>query len=216
MTSAMTSLEEAAIDMLQRYGSDGLAYSGGRPALDHLAGTCQILRSWNLDEAVCIAGLCHNLYGTRFFPGVAPLSDRARVAEAIGEGAERLVYLFCTLPLNALFEDGPPLLDGDAQPVSVAEHQALLHMLLANTLDQFPVRGGIQRAALTRQAPMWMRVQERLAPQVRERWQREATQLYRWRLFALMRLQLWDVMVRLGFGRAPEINQDARCKTLRT
>jgi hypothetical protein len=47
---------------------------------------------------VCLAGLCHSVYGTNVYRRVliSP-EDRISVRAAIGEEAEQLVYLFSTI-----------------------------------------------------------------------------------------------------------------------
>lgn len=47
---------------------------------------------------MCDAGLFHSIYGTVHFRHQSwPLSDRASIVQVIGDEAEGLAYLFCTI-----------------------------------------------------------------------------------------------------------------------
>ena len=71
----------------------------------HLVGNEQCLREWQkemgadvIDDAVCLAGLLHSLYGTQGYQAAQfPLEKRAQIAQLIGERAERLVYWTCAM-----------------------------------------------------------------------------------------------------------------------
>ena len=68
----------------------------GDTLLSHLRGTFELLDAWGNSRDACHAGLFHGAYGTEtYVPQTIPLSERARVRQAIGERAETLVYLFC-------------------------------------------------------------------------------------------------------------------------
>ena len=61
----------------------------------HLRDTESLLRAWGAREAVCIAGLCHAVYGTDGYnPALTGLDGRQRIAQLIGAEAEELVYLY--------------------------------------------------------------------------------------------------------------------------
>ena len=71
----------------------------------HLVGNEQCLREWQkemgadvIDDAVCLAGLLHSLYGTQGYQAAQfPLEKRAQIAQLIGERAERLVFWTCAM-----------------------------------------------------------------------------------------------------------------------
>jgi hypothetical protein len=70
----------------------------GRTLYTHLCGTHDLLRSWDNDNDVCLAGLFHSIYGTRvFLRRVWSLENRDTIRDLIGPKAEGLVYLFCVL-----------------------------------------------------------------------------------------------------------------------
>jgi hypothetical protein len=100
---AVDGCAQAALRALERRGS-GLIRHGRASFLHHLRGTYEILRRWRQPRHVCLAGLVHSAYSTDRFPdGVFDHGERAQVRELIGEPAERLVYLFCSIPRDELF-----------------------------------------------------------------------------------------------------------------
>jgi hypothetical protein len=65
--------------------------------LAHLQRTAAMLADWRASETLCIAGLCHAAYGTDGFnQALLELSERARLARAIGAAAEDLVYFYAS------------------------------------------------------------------------------------------------------------------------
>jgi hypothetical protein len=70
----------------------------GCSLLDHLRGTYELLPSWGAHEPVRLAGLFHSIYGmVHFRHQIWPLDDRPTIAGIIGDEAEQLAYLFCTI-----------------------------------------------------------------------------------------------------------------------
>jgi hypothetical protein len=90
-----------------------------------------LLRGWGAREPVCLAGLFHSIYGTVHFRHQSwPLSDRATIVNVIGDEAENLAYLFCTI-------DRPRVLVEKAAAGSrAAVLLDLLEIEAANLLDQ--------------------------------------------------------------------------------
>ncbi|EPX61711.1 hypothetical protein D187_010330 [Cystobacter fuscus DSM 2262] len=93
--------EDARVPMLAsalaERGSDRFQHSVGT-FRDHLLGTGRILRGWRQRSEICRAGMFHSAYSTQFFREhlFAPW-ERETVRELIGETAEALVFLFCTV-----------------------------------------------------------------------------------------------------------------------
>lgn len=55
---------------------------------------------------MCLAGLCHSVYGTESYTKQSvPLSDRKEFQKIIGEEAEELVYLFGCHQKKAFWEN---------------------------------------------------------------------------------------------------------------
>jgi hypothetical protein len=85
---------ELLCDWLATHGAAEQAHSG-RVLLTHLRGTWGLLQAAGLDEAVCVGGLFHSVYGTNVFkPVTVAHSERAAVRALIGERAELLAWLF--------------------------------------------------------------------------------------------------------------------------
>lgn len=62
---------------------------------EHLQSTSERLRRWGGDDALCLAGLFHAVYGTfGFDERLVDLKDRTLVVEIIGDRAEEIVYLY--------------------------------------------------------------------------------------------------------------------------
>jgi hypothetical protein len=78
------------LNQLKQLGCDSTAHMN-RDLLTHFQGTYQLLKKWGNQEAVCLAGLCHALYGTQNFPvALVPFLKRQEIAALIGEKAEKL------------------------------------------------------------------------------------------------------------------------------
>jgi (p)ppGpp synthase/HD superfamily hydrolase len=67
----------------------------GRTLFDHLKGVHDLLRDWDNDYDVCLAGLFHSIYGTNVFKHKS-LHDRGELVNMIGVKAELLVHAFAT------------------------------------------------------------------------------------------------------------------------
>ncbi|HEL3815306.1 TPA: hypothetical protein UMY79_002198 [Stenotrophomonas maltophilia] len=138
--------ERPSLQMLQEYLSllraDQVPHSG-RTLKDHLEGTGRILREWRCDEAVCIAGMFHSIYGTNVF-GFKRLgwSDRPLVGRMLGERAEHLVYLFCVSDRPGAFLEalGTGIIrhrtSGESFSAGVDVCAALLEIESANLIEQ--------------------------------------------------------------------------------
>jgi hypothetical protein len=113
----------------------------------HLKGTHDILESWGCSPQLCLAGLCHSIYGTESFSKApASLENRAYVQDLIGKEAEQLAYLFGAHIKESLWDN----LDRannyfiedrfieESVPVSCQELADLVTLTLANWLEQRP------------------------------------------------------------------------------
>src|SRR3954466_11056453 len=82
--------------MIERTGT--LRHSN-RPFYEHLRGVHDLLEQEGAPEYVCLAGLCHSIYGTNAFKQqAAQLAERALISAAIGEKAEWLAFGVCCRP----------------------------------------------------------------------------------------------------------------------
>jgi hypothetical protein len=94
---------EALRDLRQRRAD--LVVHGGRSLEDHLRGTYDVLTAWRQPSRVCLAGLLHSGYSTDAFEHcLYQIDDRSHIQALIGEEAEHLVYLFCAIHRQNLFD----------------------------------------------------------------------------------------------------------------
>lgn len=158
-------MDPRALDELARVTSASLTARGaarvrhsGRAFSKHLWNTYLLLRQWQLDDAVALAGLCHSVYGTEDF-AVALFAphERALLRDQIGAPAERLVHLFCAVPHKQILAVSYPDQIGAPSTTAISkdEHQALRYLLLANLLEQYGGPALSQRAVLVLTRPYW-------------------------------------------------------------
>jgi hypothetical protein len=147
-----------AEDFLKSRGAHRTPHSGAT-LWHHLAGVHEILQASGADEATCLAGLFHSVYGTTAFRlAIVPREERDAVARVIGPRAEALVWIFSTLSRPAALEES--LAPGaapceDRIQTSLDKRyvaQALLRLECANLLEQqvlfrFPRLLGFARSA---------------------------------------------------------------------
>jgi hypothetical protein len=126
-----------------------------RGLFDHLLGTRQLLVDWGLRLEVCDAGLFHSVYGTEYYqPAAIALSMRAEVRQLIGDEAELLAWLFCTMRRATLFDQNPGRngerivqhrRTGEWIPLTDTQFEDLVAMAFANSLEAFPRASWIAR-----------------------------------------------------------------------
>ena len=126
---------------------------------DHLLGTRQLLVEWEARPALCDAGLFHSVYSTEHYELKAiPLSMRDEVRQLIGDEAESLVWLFCMMRRETLYQNlrkdrdfsVQHRLTGEWIPLTEGQFHDLITMTFANCLEAFPrcpwnVRRNIRR-----------------------------------------------------------------------
>ena len=133
------------LDLLLELNTDTSRHSGGG-LLDHLRGTHDLLDDWGNDQAVCIGGLFHSIYGTQSYQTQsASLEDRQRIRAVAGERAERLAFLFAVSDrgefFTALDRDDATLwnrIHEQATPVAQDELRDLIEMEMANFVEFMP------------------------------------------------------------------------------
>jgi predicted 2-oxoglutarate/Fe(II)-dependent dioxygenase YbiX len=134
----------AVSDLIDRLGVANDAHSGSTLRA-HLEGTGAILARRGFPAHVVAAGELHSIYGTEFFtPSVLP--HREAVRAAVGEQAERLVWLFCRMRRSALRrarETGIlDLRDHTAEKITPDEWTYLEAIRAANQAEQWRPRDG--------------------------------------------------------------------------
>jgi hypothetical protein len=109
------------VQVLARHGASEIWHKHGT-FLDHLLGVWRILAAWRQPAEVCRLGLMHSIYSNSFVRmklfDAAHADERAAVRSVIGEEAERLVHLFCTIRREELLP-GPALFTGDGLRVGL-------------------------------------------------------------------------------------------------
>ena len=138
---------QRALDLLEEIGAEDTDHPRGTLS-EHLRDTYDVLVGWGCERDVCLAGLYHSVYGTEVFETASVALDaREKVREAIGADAERLVYLYCALARESLYDNlstgGPPYcvrsrLEGAELRLTRDEYAGLLTVDLANRLEQLP------------------------------------------------------------------------------
>ena len=86
----------AAASYLESVGTHNVAHSSDG-LLAHLKATSDLLQRWGNSDAICLAGLCHAIYGTDGFEvSLLDISQRDEVKAVIGTAAERFVYFYAS------------------------------------------------------------------------------------------------------------------------
>ncbi|MGW0824462.1 VOC family protein [Streptomyces sp. NPDC002845] len=128
---------------LKDRGTDRMPHPGGT-LLEHLGRVRRLLAEWGADPDVQAAGLCHAAYGTDGFDqALLPVTERAVLAELIGERAETLVHLYASCDRGFVY----PRIDGATEvtfrdrftgrehTVAETDLRAFLDITAANELD---------------------------------------------------------------------------------
>jgi hypothetical protein len=91
----------AAVAFLKSNKADSIEHSDGN-LLDHFAGTARLLEEWGNRPDLCLAGLCHAVYGTEGFQqSILEPSERDQLRVIIGEAAEAIVYFYGSAERNS-------------------------------------------------------------------------------------------------------------------
>jgi hypothetical protein len=142
--SVVVAVETSArmVDLLGSCGAATVAHPGG-DLLTHLIRTEQILRSWDEDDDICLAGLAHALYGTAGFAvELLPRTSRPIARAVLGDRAEALVYLYCSCDRAATYPalTSSPVVFTDrfahrSGVIGADEMHAFAAITIANELD---------------------------------------------------------------------------------
>ena len=100
---------DAMLDVVGREGAREIWHKHGT-FYDHLLGVWRILAAWQQPADVCRLGLMHSVYSNSFVRmkvfDAQQAAGRDSVRALIGEEAERLVHLFCTIRREELLPFG--------------------------------------------------------------------------------------------------------------
>jgi hypothetical protein len=137
---------ENRLRFLRNASTEGMPHSD-RGLFDHLLGTRQLLVEWEARPALCDAGLFHSVYSTEHYERKAlPLSRRDEVQQLIGDEAESLVFLFCMMRRETLYQNLRKGRDfsvqhretGEWTPLTEGQFHDLITLSFANCLEAFP------------------------------------------------------------------------------
>ncbi|MEV6749600.1 DUF6817 domain-containing protein [Streptomyces sp. NPDC051080] len=93
----------AAEKFLRARGAGEMPHPGGT-LLDHLIRVARLLGAWGADPDLQAAGLCHGAYGTDGFDqALVDTTERALLADLIGERAEALVHLYASCDRSVVY-----------------------------------------------------------------------------------------------------------------
>ena len=169
------------VDELKRRGAEAQPH-GRSSLLRHLCGTRDILVVWNQPERLRLAGIVHSVYATdAFSPALFDVADREAVRALVGDGAERLAYLFCAIRREDLCAqvrgrsgvvDAPLTLlnrrDDSVLALSRQDVGDLLVLYLANAADQACLADGGPTCWIASAAEVarWAKITAEVAPPI--------------------------------------------------
>jgi hypothetical protein len=87
----LSSKEESAISYVRN--KTFLLEHSGQSFFDHLYNTFLLLKSYDLPEDICLAGLFHSIYGTEFYKPNLNI-DELEITNIIGDRANRIIKCF--------------------------------------------------------------------------------------------------------------------------
>ena len=96
MIQVTNDLTSTKINFLKDAGTESMPHKN-QSLFEHLVGVRNKLKNMRAPDYVQDAGLFHSIYGTDSYKHQTT-NDRKKVRELIGERAEFLVYMFCTMP----------------------------------------------------------------------------------------------------------------------
>ena len=86
----------SAVSYLESVGTQNVAHSSDG-LLAHLEATSDLLQRWGNSDDICLAGLCHAIYGTDGFEvSLLDISQRNEVRAVVGAAAEKFVYFYAS------------------------------------------------------------------------------------------------------------------------
>lgn len=118
----ISDIEKTAIEFVKKK-TISIPHSG-TTLFNHLYNTFIILKQHGCDTELCLAGLCHSIYGTEFYERIK-IDNREILREIIGSKAEDIVFRFCSLNDRDAELLNPTFVDSD-----------LVHIAYANLIEE--------------------------------------------------------------------------------
>ena len=134
---------EEKLDQLINFGASAIDHLDGS-LIKHLKGTYTLLKQWNADIALCIAGAYHAVYGTSGFDKtLISEKNRKTIKDIIGTEAEQIVYTYCACDRDFFWpqigtQTNPLFLDrftDSKYHLSINELQFFCELTVANELE---------------------------------------------------------------------------------
>jgi hypothetical protein len=102
-----TTVFQQQAQFLEEAGAQRFPHAHSRSLLEHLLGTRSILIAWGQPVLLQRAGLFHSVYSTDVYRRelLSRSFDRGKLIDLIGPAAERVVYLFSTVPRKRMFQE---------------------------------------------------------------------------------------------------------------
>lgn len=143
---ATPTLKQMAAFLRER-GGDDVEHTGGN-YVGHCASVYRDMKTWGYSEELAIVGFFHSVYGTGIFQRFKlELDQRPAVRELIGERAEWLCFLNCSIDYDEFDrlvkqQRGPyrmtSRLTGETLEVSDRDFEDLVAVHLVDRLEQVP------------------------------------------------------------------------------
>ncbi len=154
----MSGLDEQ-LQFLRDKGFGGVQHDSGVAFLAHLGGVRSLLHEWGARPQLCDAGLFHSVYGTEYFDAGITGVSRDEVRAVIGDEAEAVAWLWCTVRRDTIDAVTCTAVDRfSGEPIDVTAQQVvdLAELWVADMVEQ------VERLPVTERNP-WKRLEE-LAP----------------------------------------------------
>ncbi len=147
MAGEMPATFQELVDYFHALATEDVEHTEGT-YMGHCFTVYRDMKRWGFDEELARAGLFHSIYGTGLFQKFKlPLEKRGEVRELIGERAERLAYLNCSIDYDAFDQElargSTPFrmtgrMTGEQIELDNDELNDLLRVHLVDRLEQIP------------------------------------------------------------------------------
>jgi len=147
MANEMPASFQELVDYFHALATEDVAHTEGT-YMGHCFTVYRDMKKWGFDEELARAGLFHSIYGTGLFQRFKlEVEKREEVRELIGERAERLAYLNCSIIYDEFDEEfargGETFrmtsrLTGEPIELNSEELDDLLRVHLVDRLEQIP------------------------------------------------------------------------------
>jgi len=162
-------------DFLRERGGDDVSHTGGS-YVGHCAAVYRDMKEWGYSEELALAGFFHSVYGTGIFQRFKlELDQREPLRELIGERAERLCFLNCSIVYDEFDKlldqrEGPyrmpGRLTGETLEIDDRDFQDLVAIHLVDRLEQVP-----RSEKFDWRRDAFRRMAERVGPRALERFE---------------------------------------------